>query len=281
LACAALALLASAPVGAAPTRLTPLRLAAVSAGAEPPMSALAPSGGGVLGFLVTITAPASGATYTQGQPVAAAYACKELKGFSVSACAGPVANGAGIETATLGPHTFTVEVQYSNGLRTSRSAGYTVIAAGGASPTASPLGAPILGSVSETAKTWRAGSALAHITSNGRSKNKLPLGTTFSFALNERASVTFTFTDQAAGRKLGAKCVPQTNKNKRQHRCTRTAVAGTLSFTAHAGTDKVRFDGAISKRKQLGPGSYTLMVSAAASGRRSSTRALHFRIAKP
>ncbi len=280
-ACAVLAMLASAPMGAASTRLTPLQLARVGPGAEPPMSTVAPSGGGVFGFLVTITAPASGATYVQGQPAAAAYACKGLKGVSVTACAGPVANGAEIETSTLGPHTFTVQVQYSDGLRTSRSASYTVIAAGGASPIASPLTAPILGNVSETAKTWRAGGALAHITTNVPRKSKLPLGTTFTFAVNEPASVTFTFTEQTGGRRLGAMCVPQTNKNKRQHSCTRTAVAGTLTFMVHAGTNKVRFEGAISKRKTLRPGSYALKVNAAASGRRSITRALHFTIAKP
>jgi hypothetical protein len=55
--------------------------------------------------------------------------------------------------------------------------------------------------------------------------------------------------------------------------------AATLRFTGQAGTDKVRFEGVISKRHQLKPGSYTLLVTATASGRHSTTSTLHFTIA--
>jgi streptogramin lyase len=143
--------------------------------------------------------------------------------------------------------------------------------------TSAPL-APILSGLSETAKTWREGNALAH--ASRKSKKKiLPLGTTFSYDLNEPASVTFTFTEAASGRKVGITCVAQTNKNKKMQRCTRTVLAGTLTFSAHAGTNTVRFEGPISTSKKLRPGSYTLVVTATASGEHSTPSTLHFTIA--
>jgi hypothetical protein len=92
--------------------------------------------------------------------------------------------------------------------------------------------------------------------------------------------VTFTFTEPAGGRKAAKKCVAQTNKNKKKHRCTRTVTAGILTFSGHAGTNKVRFQGVISKHKKLKPGSYTLLVTATVSGERPATRTLHFKIVK-
>jgi hypothetical protein len=61
---------------------------------------------------------------------------------------------------------------------------------------------------------------------------------------------------------------------------SRTVVAGTLTFSAHVGTNKVRFEGRISKHKKLKPGSYTLLVTATASREHSTPRTLHFTIAK-
>ena len=207
--------------------------------------------------------------------VAASYSCSAPSGASVTACTGPVANGAAIETSTLGPHTFTVNATDSDGLSASQSASYTVVAA----PVTVTALAPILSGLSETAKTWREGNALAHISVSKSKKKKPPVGTTFSFSLNEPASVTFTFTEPAGGRKVGKKCVAQTKKNKHKRRCTRTVIAGTLTFSAHAGTNKVRFEGRISKHKKLKPGSYTLLVTATASGKHSTTGTLHFTIA--
>ena len=220
---------------------------------------------------VTITTPVNGATYTQGQAVDAVYSCSAPTGATVTACAGPVANGAAIETGTLGPHTFTVNTIDSDRVNASRSVTYTVVAA----PVilvAPP--APIVSGLSETAKIWREASALARI-----SRKKPPIGTTFSFTLNEAASVTFTFTRPASGRRIGKRCVAETKKNEKRKRCTRTVVAGSLSSSAHAGTNKVRFEGRISKHRKLAPGSYTLLVLATASGKSSATRTLHFTIA--
>ncbi len=161
---------------------------------------------------------------------------------------------------------------------TPESVSYTVVPAP-VMPLVTPL-APVISGLNETARTWREGNLLARISaSESKKKKKPPIGTTISFSLNERASVTFTFTESAGGRKVGKMCVAQTNKNKHKHRCTRTIIAGTLTFSAHAGANRVRFEGLISKHKKLKPGSYTLLAVATASGKRSSTSALHFTIA--
>ncbi|HXR28849.1 MAG TPA: hypothetical protein VN772_04665, partial [Solirubrobacteraceae bacterium] len=230
---------------------------------------------------VTITTPANGAVYTQGQVVDASYACSAPAGATVTACAGPVANGAALDTSALGAHAFTVETADSDGVGASQSVGYTVVAA----PVCAcgvPLvlgGAPTLSGLSETARIWREGSAPASISANAHGKKKPPLGTTFSFSLNVPASVTFRFTQAAGGRKVGKRCLAQTNRNKGKRRCTRTLLAGTLTFAAHAGTNKVRFDGLISKHVKLRPGGYTLRATAIASGKQSATRTLQFTIA--
>jgi hypothetical protein len=49
---------------------------------------------------------------------------------------------------------------------------------------------------------WRAGTKLAAIT-----KKRLPVGPTFSFTLNERAQVSFAFTQKLPGRKVKGNCV--------------------------------------------------------------------------
>jgi hypothetical protein len=106
-----------------------------------------------------------------------------------------------------------------------------------------------------------------------------PIGTTFSVSLNVPASVTFTFTQSVSGLTVGKTCVALTKKVDKKHRCTRSLVAGTLTFSAHAGTNKARFEGLISKHKKLKPSSYTLRITATASGKHSTPRTLHFTIA--
>jgi hypothetical protein len=56
----------------------------------------------------SITTPANGATYTFGQAVKANYSCRAGLGGTLQSCVGPVADGADINTATVGSHTFKV-----------------------------------------------------------------------------------------------------------------------------------------------------------------------------
>jgi trimeric autotransporter adhesin len=225
---------------------------------------------------IVLASPTNGATYTQGEAVTAAYSCTAPAGATVTTCAGPVANGAPIDTETLGSHTLTVNAKDSDGARATQSASYTVVVA-----LASPANgaAPVLSGVSESAKTWRENNTLPHISAN--KKKRPPIGTTFSFRLNERATVSFSFTQQTAGRKVHGKCVAQTKRNRHKPRCTRVIIVGTLTFTAHQGVNKVRFAGRISPHKKLKRGRYTLVITATNPARqRSAPRSLTFTIVK-
>jgi alpha-tubulin suppressor-like RCC1 family protein len=137
---------------------------------------------------------------------------------------------------------------------------------------------PTISAVTQSASRWLESNRRANIS---KVASKPPVGTTFSFTLSETATVTFAFTDSLSGRKVGKRCVAQTKHNAKQRRCLRTVTAATLTFTGHAGTNKVKFAGQVSKGQKLKPGSYTLVISATASRRTSTTHTLKFTIAHP
>jgi hypothetical protein len=82
---------------------------------------------------VSITTPAEGGTYLQGQTVDAAYSCAESAGGpglkpGSEGCSGTVANGAPIDTSTAGEHKFTVTATSQDGLTASKTVTYFVAA---------------------------------------------------------------------------------------------------------------------------------------------------------
>jgi hypothetical protein len=95
----------------------------------------ATSGGGTASSSVTIkrdtTAPsivvtAPTGTYLLGQIVAANYACTDA-GSAVASCAGPVASGANLNTATLGATAFVVNAADLAGNTATATTNYTVV----------------------------------------------------------------------------------------------------------------------------------------------------------
>jgi hypothetical protein len=107
------------------------------------------------------------------------------------------------------------------------------------------------------------------------------VGTTFSFVLNQQATVSFAFMRQVGGRNVAGKCVAQTNKNRRRPSCKRTVTQDTLTFKAHSGSNKLVFQGRISRSSRLPLGAYTLRITAVNSaGKRSSPRSLKFTIVR-
>lgn len=141
----------------------------------------------------------------------------------------------------------------------------------------SPTTSPKVTFATQSASVWREGKRLARISS----KTKPPIGSTFSFGLNEKAAAKLTFTQRSTGRKVHAGCAAQTTANKRKPRCTRTITAGTLTLSAHQGTNRVYFDGRLSATKKLKPGRYKLnIVAANAQGQRSAPASLSFTIVK-
>jgi len=148
---------------------------------------------------------------------------------------------------------------------------------------------PTLAAVKQSESKWREGGKLASISSKhkgaskkGRKhhKRKPPMGTTFSFTLNEQAGVTLTFTHSVRGRKVGHTCVAQTRRNRKRRTCVRTVTLGHLSFTGQAGANKVRFEGRLSAHQKLKPGAYTVTIQALNSTGPSAPAALHFTIVR-
>jgi hypothetical protein len=145
-------------------------------------------------------------------------------------------------------------------------------ACGASMPRTVVTSSPRITHLSQSHRRWRRGKKLPHIASAKRP----PVGTTFRFTVNQRVRMRFTFTKRVTGRKVGRRCLAHRAKGRR---CTRTVKAGTRVFSAHAGRDKLRFQGRISARKRLRPGRYTLTVRATDSrGRRSAPRSLKFTI---
>lgn len=171
-----------------------------------------------------------------------------------------------------GGEVFTGQTAYC-GPDPAASASAQVIVPPAPGPIALPT--PVVTAARESSSRWREGGALARI---GRA-HRPPVGTTFTFALNEQAGVRFTFTTQLSGRRVGGRCVAETHGNHHRRACRRTVVAGVLAFTGRVATNRVRFQGRISRSKKLRPGTYTLTIVATnAEGARSAPVMLRFTI---
>ena len=78
---------------------------------------------------ITLTTPSSGAPYSLGQVVNAAYSCQDEPGGSgLATCAGPVPSGSAIDTGTAGTKSFAVNATDVAGNPSSASVGYEVLA---------------------------------------------------------------------------------------------------------------------------------------------------------
>jgi hypothetical protein len=159
---------------------------------------------------------------------------------------GTTASGAAVSHAfaTAGTHHATVTV--TDGLGFSATATATV-------NVTSP---PVISSFKQSHKRWR--------------ERK---GTKFKFTLNEPASVTLSFTQPDAGRRVSGKCVRKTKHNKHKPSCS--LVLGTLKLSGKAGGNTIKFTGKLHGHK-LSPGTYT--VSIAAAGQTGKPLALKFTI---
>jgi len=132
---------------------------------------------------------------------------------------------------------------------------------------------PAVTGFSESSSRWRRGRSLPHISSAA------PVGTTFSFSLNEPASVNLTFTHSVSGRRVAGRCVAPAHRNAGRPRCRRTLAVGSFAVPGHAGLDSVRFQGRLSATRTLKPGSYLVSVSARdARGEKVVSRSLAFTI---
>lgn len=136
------------------------------------------------------------------------------------------------------------------------------------------LSTPVVGGLHQSASVWRRNGSLAAFSSS-----HVPVGTKFSFTLNETASVSLSFELLAPGRKVHGHCVALTNSNKHKPGCTRPRTAGALTLPGHSGSDSISFGGRISAHRRLAPGSYAVkFVATSAKGQESAPRTLKFKI---
>jgi hypothetical protein len=139
------------------------------------------------------------------------------------------------------------------------------------------VSSPSITALRQSASRWREGRRLAQITK----RTKPPVGTTFSFALNERATVSFTFLRSAHGRRVGRRCVASGHRRHRGGACRAKRTEGALTFTGHSGTNRIVFQGRISRTRKLKPGRYTLVVTATnVAGQGSAPASLGFMIVR-
>ena len=178
--------------------------------------------------------------------------------------------------ASPGPYTVTVSAADGVGNVTTQAGEITI---GGSLTNTPPASAPTLTRISQSHKKWREGSKPATI-ARKRKPKRPPVGTRFSFAVNEPARVTFAFAQTTAGREVKGKCQAPTMHNRKRPRCERTITRGTLTYTTTSGRHTVAFDGRVAGRK-LPDGAYTVRITATNSSRqRSRTASLRFTIAK-
>ena len=76
---------------------------------------------------VALITPAVGATYDLGQAVTASFTCTDVSGGpGIQTCSGTVNSGQSLDTATAGPHTFTVTATTIDGRTATVTRTYTV-----------------------------------------------------------------------------------------------------------------------------------------------------------
>jgi hypothetical protein len=94
---------------------------------------------------ISLTTPAAGAVYEMGEHVVADYSCAdEPDGSGLDSCEGSVANGATVNTESLGEKTFTVNASDKAGNTASKAVKYTVV---DATPPSITVTTPVEGAV--------------------------------------------------------------------------------------------------------------------------------------
>jgi hypothetical protein len=228
---------------------------------------------GTVGTQTLILANTSAATLPYVDPQFS-FEGEDAGDFSVSGCSTPVAPGA----------SCTLEVAFKptgTGGRTASlrivdnavGGGWTVPLSGtglaAPVPAANPS-APTLSGLRQSEKKWREG--------KGKKKGGAPVGTNFTFTLNEAAQVKLSFGKKAPGRRAGKKCVAATKATAEHPRCQRTLAAGALTLSAKAGSNSIPFNGKVGG-KTLKPGTYTMTITATnVAGQTSTPQSLTFTI---
>jgi hypothetical protein len=135
------------------------------------------------------------------------------------------------------------------------------------------VGTPSITGLHESALKWRE----KNVPPSTPAHEQPPVGTTFTFTLNEPALVKFTFTARLAGRTVEHRCVPKTTHNAGRPHC---AFKSSVSSQYHKGPDRWVFGGGLVKVGFLSPGNYTLTLTATVGALTSIPRHITFTVVK-
>jgi hypothetical protein len=184
-------------------------------------------------------------------------------------------------------HTFTTGGEHTGVVTVTDTYGFTATATAMVSvvgpPTVSVVGRPTVSALRQTNSVWVRGNKLATVTSKKKhpkpragKKPKRPVGTTFSFKLDQQAKVTLAFVQRQSGRMSAGKC---SVKAKHGKRCTLKTLRGTMTLPGgHGGSDKIAFQGKLASGK-LPAGRYTMTLTATnAAGQTSNPTSISFTI---
>ena len=140
-------------------------------------------------------------------------------------------------------------------------------------PTPTPTDAvPTLTAVSMKPNRFRLGRGLPQ-------SSAVRTGTTIRFRLSEAARVSYDFRRALPGRKVGRRCLAPTRARRGRPRCTRYVRSGSLRRSAVLGSNLLRFQGRLTRRRALRPGKYRLtLVATDAAAQRSAPKSLTFRL---
>jgi hypothetical protein len=106
-------------------------------------------------------------------------------------------------------------------------------------------------------------------------------GTVISFRLSRAANAAIALHQRQAGASVGGRCVAPAARWRRRPGCHRLVASGTLRLVARAGLNTVRFSGSLPGGRPLGPGAYTLSLTASdAAGTRVTSRPVPFAIVR-
>jgi DNA-binding beta-propeller fold protein YncE len=255
---------------------------------------------GKAGSPITVGSDATGITVAPDQaPTAAFTAAAATAGsastFSAAGASSPVGSiisyqwsfGDGQSTTTAGPTathtyaspgTYNVTLVVTNSQGTSLSqvfTGQSMVLDGGPSATVVhaitvPAPIPVITKPKQSHRKWR----------EAARPHSVPLGTTFSFTLNESARVSLVFSRTFKGRRVHHRCVAATSRNRHKPSCKGTVTSRGPVVSGHAGANKFSFTGRLSKSGKLAPGSYTVVLTATAAGKTSKPVRLSFTVVK-
>jgi DNA-binding beta-propeller fold protein YncE len=197
------------------------------------------------------------------------------------------ASGSSVTAAAPGEYRCRVTAENQAGPSSQSSAGHTVVAPTIPTPLPPPTLLPpptpsprkaTISQLRESNSVFAVGVAATPVT--GATTARRPRrGTTFSFRLDQAATVTIALRTQAPGRRVGRLCKPESPKLHTKRHCIRTVAVGTITRTAHAGLNKVVFSGRVG-RKPLSSRRYQAVFIATDSAGSSAPQTLIFTIVK-